>query len=269
MSAHAEGPGGQSGQSSQPGQSGVGPDPRVARDDGDELLRIATWNIHDATGPDGRRDLSRIAGVIAQIGAPLVALQEITCTSDGDVVCDAAALAQASGFAWRSVPTRGHAVLRHGNALLSAHPLGTPRMHDLSVPGREARAALEVDVDWRGRRVRVVVTHLGLRAGERRRQVERLLRAVGDEAADATILLGDLNEWFLWGRPLRWLHRRFGASPAPRTFPTRFPIFALDRVWVHPRSALVSLAVIDTPDARRASDHLPVVATIRLPVSPA
>jgi len=234
-------------------------------EEGDELLRIATWNIHDATGPDGRRDLSRIAGVIAQIGAPLVALQEITCTSDGEVVCDAAALAQASGFTWRSVPTRGHAVLRHGNALLSAHPLGAVRVHDLSVPGREPRAALEVEVAWRGRQLRVVVTHLGLRAGERRRQVERLLLAVGDEAADATILLGDLNEWFLWGRPLRWLHRRFGVSPAPRTFPTRFPIFALDRVWVHPRRALVRLAVIDTPAARRASDHLPVVATIRLP----
>ncbi|HEY8927338.1 MAG TPA: endonuclease/exonuclease/phosphatase family protein [Polyangia bacterium] len=266
MSAHADGQGGPTGTI---GSAGLGPGARVTREDDEDLLRIATWNIHDATGPDGRRDLSRIARVIAQIGAPLVALQEITCTSDGDVVCDAAALAAASGFTWRSVPTRGHAVLRHGNALLSAHPLGAARVHDLSVPGREPRAALEVDVDWRGRRLRVVVTHLGLRAGERRRQVERLLRAVGDDAADATILLGDLNEWFLWGRPLRWLHRRFGASPAPRTFPTRLPIFALDRVWVHPRRALASLAVIDTPEARRASDHLPVVATIRLPASPA
>lgn len=259
MSAHA---GDQAGQAGRPHEL---PGPRAVGEEGDELLRIATWNIHDATGPDGRRDLSRIADVIAQIGAPLVALQEITCSSEGDVVCDAAALAQASGFTWRSVPTRGHTVLRHGNALLSAHPLGAARVHDLSVPGREPRAALEVEVAWRGRQLRVVVTHLGLRAGERRRQVERLLLAVGDEAADATILLGDLNEWFLWGRPLRWLHRRFGVSPAPRTFPTRFPIFALDRVWVHPRRALVSLAVIDTPAARRASDHLPVVATIRLP----
>jgi len=185
VSAHADGPAGPNGPAGQPGPDTGTP---IIDDDRGDRLRIATWNIHDATGPDGRRDLSRIAGVIAQIGAPLVALQEITCTSDGEVVCDAAALAQASGFTWRSVPTRGHAVLRHGNALLSAHPLGAARVHDLSVPGREPRAALEVEVDWRGRRLRVVVTHLGLRAGERRRQVERLLRAVGDEAADATIL---------------------------------------------------------------------------------
>jgi phospholipase D1/2 len=230
-----------------------------------DVIRIATWNIHDATGPDGRRDLSRIADVIEQIGAPLVALQEIACTSEDDGHCDAAELARANGLEWRSVATRGHAAVRHGNALLSAHPLGQPRVHDLSVPGRESRAALEVDVTWGLRRLRVVVTHLGLRAGERRSQVERLLRTVGDEEADATILLGDINEWWLWGRPLRWLHRRFGASPAPRTFPTRLPLLSLDRVWVHPREALVALAVVDTPAARRASDHLPVVATLRLP----
>src|SRR5204863_4667689 len=168
-----------------------------------------------------------------------------------------------SGFGWRFVATRGLAAVRHGNALLSALPLGPPRVHDLSVPGREPRAALEVDVAWGRRRLRVVVTHLGLRAGERRRQVERLLRVVGDEDADATILLGDINEWWLWGRPLRWLHRRFGACPAPRTFPTRLPLLALDRVWVHPRRMLVDVAPVDTPAARRASDHLPVVATLR------
>jgi endonuclease/exonuclease/phosphatase family metal-dependent hydrolase len=229
------------------------------------VLRIATWNIHDAVGSDGKRDLSRIAAVIGALDAPLVALQEIGCTAEGGTACDTAAVAEANGLMWRSVATRGHAALRHGNALLSAHPLGTPRVHDLSVPGREARAALEVDVAWGRRRLRVVVTHLGLRAGERRHQVERLLRVVGDQEADATILLGDINEWWLWGRPLRWLHRRFGAIPSPRSFPTRLPLFALDRVWVHPRSVLVSLAAVDTPAARRASDHLPVVATLRFP----
>ena len=265
MSGPIEGGGGGDEDLREPrGNGGPGGSAAIAIDD-DEELRIATWNIHDAVGSDGRRDLSRVAGVIREIGAPLVALQEIGCASNGGVACDTEALARARGLAWRSVATRGHAALRHGNALLSAHPLGPARIHDLSVARREPRAALEVDVSWRGRRLRVVVTHLGLQAGERRRQVERLLGAVGDGGADATIVLGDLNEWFLWGRPLRWLHRRFGASPAPRTFPSTFPLLALDRVWVHPRTALTALTVVDTPAARRASDHLPVVARIRLP----
>jgi endonuclease/exonuclease/phosphatase family metal-dependent hydrolase len=238
----------------------------VSRSDADpDVLRIATWNIHDAVGTDGQRDLTRVARVIGDLGAPLVALQEIGCGAEGATACDAAFVAEANGLLWRSVATRGHAAVRHGNALLSAHPLGAPRVHDLSVPGREARAAMEVDVTWGRRKLRVVVTHLGLSASERRQQVERLLRAVGDHDADATILLGDINEWWLWGRPLRWLHRRFGAIPAPRSFPTRLPVLALDRVWVHPRNVLVSLAAVDTPAARRASDHLPVVATLRFP----
>jgi endonuclease/exonuclease/phosphatase family metal-dependent hydrolase len=71
-----------------------------------------------------------------------------------------------------------------------------------------------------------------------------------------------LNEWFLWGRPLRWLRKIFGKTPARPTFPAWFPIFALDRIWVHPVSALISLDVHKSPLARIASDHLPVKAVI-------
>jgi len=227
-----------------------------------EGLRIATWNIHDAVGSDGQRDVARVSRVIASLGAPLVALQEVACAGPGGV-CDVAALGQQNGLAWSSIETRGLGDWKHGNALLSALPVDEVRTHDLSVPHREPRGALEVTVRWGARRVRVVVTHLGLRAGERRQQVQRLLSIVGDEGADATVLLGDINEWWLWGRPLRWLHRRFGRSPALRSFPARAPVLSLDRVWVHPRQALNQVTVARTPEARVASDHLPVVATLR------
>jgi endonuclease/exonuclease/phosphatase family metal-dependent hydrolase len=233
------------------------------KDERDTLLRIATWNIHDGIGSDGRRDLARISRVIGAMGAPLVALQEVSCAGPGGA-CDVAALGEANGLTWSSVTTRAGGGWQHGNALLSGLPVTDVRTHDLSLPRREPRAALEAMVAWEGRRLRVVVTHLGLRAGERRWQVERLLSVVGDGGADATILLGDINEWWLWGRPLRWLHRRFGTSPAPRTFPARVPFLSLDRVWVHPRAALVSLEVVHVDHSRHASDHLPLVATVRL-----
>jgi len=79
-----------------------------------------------------------------------------------------------------------------------------------------------------------------------------------------TILLGDLNEWFLWGRPLRWLHRHFEQTPAPATFPAGFPVLALDRIWVRPRHLLRRLTVHASPLARQASDHLPVVAQLQM-----
>jgi endonuclease/exonuclease/phosphatase family metal-dependent hydrolase len=228
----------------------------------EDLLRVATWNIHDAKGWDGRRNLDRVADVIRQIDAPLVGLQEVGCGAGDD--CDVAALAKCSAYAWYALPTRGGPEgQQHGNALLTMLPVEDVTTHDLSVPHREPRGALEVCIRWGRHRLRVVVTHLGLRAGERRHQVERLLSVVGYDPLVPTILLGDINEWWLWGRPLRWLHRRFGTSPAVRTFPSRMPLLALDRLWVDPPEALTAVFSVRTPEARAASDHLPVVASFR------
>jgi endonuclease/exonuclease/phosphatase family metal-dependent hydrolase len=76
------------------------------------------------------------------------------------------------------------------------------------------------------------------------------------------VLLGDLNEWLLWGRPLRWLRRHFAPAPHLPTWPARLPMFALDRIWVQPHDALLSLDTHRTPAARRASDHLPLKALL-------
>lgn len=225
-------------------------------------LRVATWNIHDAKGTDGLRSLDRIAQGLGQIDAAVAGLQEIGCGS-GD--CDVARLAEQHGYYWCSVPTVGHRTTRQrGNALLSRLPIEHVRVHDLSHGRREPRAALEAHLRWGSSRLRVVVTHLGLRAGERRFQVNRLLGSFRLAVPATTILLGDINEWFLWGRPLRWLHRHFGTSPAVRTFPAWAPVFALDRIWVHPQPELIHISTLHTPELRGASDHLPVVATIRL-----
>ncbi len=232
----------------------------MARPDTD-LLRVASWNIHDARGSDGRRDLGRISAVIGQLGVPLLALQEVRCGEAGD----AALLAARHGYACHAAVTFQSDQAEHGNALLTSLPVLRVRAHDLSVAGREPRGAIEADVEWHGLRLRVVVTHLGLRAGERRQQVQRLLASIRPEGAFATILLGDINEWWLWGRPLRWLHRRFGRTPWARTYPARLPLLALDRVWVHPQEVLATVGVAQVAGARQASDHLPVLAGLRLP----
>lgn len=70
------------------------------------------------------------------------------------------------------------------------------------------------------------------------------------------------NEWFLWGRPLRWLHGHFRRTPAPATFPSGRPFIALDRVWVKPRRALTRVAVHATALSRVASDRLPLTAVL-------
>lgn len=224
-------------------------------------FRVATWNIHDARGRDGNRDLDRVAEMLGQLRAPLVGLQEVRCGSEA---CDAATLARQLGYHWHAIETWRHDDAQFGNALLTTLPVESTQVHDLSVRCREPRGALEVHIPWQGQRLRVVVTHLGLRAGERRTQVERLLARLPPDDGSITILLGDINEWWLWGRPLRWLHRRFGASPSLRTYPACWPLFALDRVWVSPPWRVYAVSSLQAPSARTVSDHLPVVATLRL-----
>ena len=109
-----------------------------------------------------------------------------------------------------------------------------------------------------------IATHLGLLPGERRYQIRKLLPLVDASPADVKIMLGDLNEWFLWGRLLRWLRRDFGRLPAPRTFPANRPWFALDRLWVKPTGAVQTLRAHRSEMARLASDHLPLVAEMTI-----
>ncbi len=150
----------------------------------------------------------------------------------------------------------------YGNAVLTRLPLRDVGRIDLSVPGSEPRGALDLRIDAGDAAPRIVATHLGLRPGERRTQMRRLLALIGDRSALPLVLMGDLNEWFLWGRPLRWLRRHFGRSPQPATFPACCPVFALDRIWVEPRGRLREVRVHASPLARRASDHLPLRAEL-------
>lgn len=223
-------------------------------------LTVATYNIHAAVGRDGRFDPERIGDVLRELQADVIALQEVPLGGDGTPsVLDV--LQAATGYQAAEGPTRILPERRYGNAVLSRHPIVSVRSIDLSFGRREPRGALDADLLCHGQRLRVVATHLGLRPAERRQQVARLLQ-VFDTDQMPVILLGDINEWFVWGRPLRRLVSHFEAVPAPRTFPSGRPVFALDRIWIRPRHRLVHVAVHATALARVASDHLPLVAHI-------
>jgi endonuclease/exonuclease/phosphatase family metal-dependent hydrolase len=130
------------------------------------------------------------------------------------------------------------------------------------VPGHEPRGAIDALLDTTRGVLRVMATHLGLLPGERRLQMRMLLARLDEGPQHPTVLMGDINEWFLWGRPLRWLHARFGRAPAPATFPSCLPVLALDRIWMRPRACLQRVSVHNSQGARRASDHLPLLAQI-------
>ena len=224
---------------------------------GPECLRIASYNVHSCSGTDGKKDAGRIAQVIDELGCDTIGLQEVDYRLDS--------IAQQLGM--QAIP--GLTLARHdgpfGNALLTRRKVLDVRRVGFTYSRREPRNALDVDLEVNGETVRVIVTHLGLWPAERRYQVKKILEMIrATPSSERVIVLGDINEWLPLGRPLRWMNALFGRCPAERSFPSRWPLVALDRVWVRPRHALLALKAHRTPLAELASDHLPVKAIIAL-----
>jgi len=225
-------------------------------------MKLATYNIHGCVGADGRFNPDRIIGVLAELSADVVALQEVEQrTVGGQDLLDY--LAEALSITAIAGPTLLRGTWHYGNALLTRLPIRAIERVDLSVHRHEPRGALNVELDWGPRRLQVVATHLGLWPAERRRQARRLLALFESGRADVSVLLGDLNEWLLWGRPLRWLRRHFADTQLPpATWPARLPLLALDRIWANPGAALSAVESHRSQAARRASDHLPLSAVL-------
>lgn len=226
-------------------------------------LQVASYNIHRGFGRDGRYDPGRILQVLEEMSADIVALQEVDFPGrDPEQLLTW--LAARLGMTAVGGPVRTSEAGTYGNALLTRYPVRNIRRWDLSVGRHEPRGALAADMVCQGRVIHVVTTHLGLWPKERPLQVRRLLECLDVTENEVTVLMGDLNEWKLWGKSLRALRRVFGAPASPPTFPTRWPILALDRIWVSPPEALRVIRAHHSGQSLTASDHLPVKAEVWL-----
>jgi endonuclease/exonuclease/phosphatase family metal-dependent hydrolase len=227
-------------------------------------LRIASYNIHRAIGRDRSCSPARIADVVRELECDTVGLHEVSSrTGDAPEAQQFAFIARETSMT--AVPGRQVALHdgEYGSVLLTRRQVLAVTNHDLSFSKREPRRALDVELDVEGVRTRVILTHLGLGLRERRDQVRRILAAVTTTPSiEPVILLGDINEWLPRGAPLRWLHRQFGRPPAPSSFPAFAPFLALDRIWVRPQRALLSVDAHRSKLARIASDHLPIKAVV-------
>lgn len=221
-------------------------------------LRLATYNAHDCIGRDGQYSPSRIAQVIEMLDADLVALQEVTLDHQGDLL---ATLRGGTGMQVVDGTLAARGIGRYGNLLLSRLPIRDQRLHDLSSLGRETRGAIGASIATSGGLLHVLATHLGLRRQERAGQIARLLE-VSTQLSGPLVLMGDLNAWWRADlRPLRYAGMR---ACARRGFPARWPLLALDQVWVRAPARVLGCRVVNNQLTRLASDHLPLLADVAI-----
>jgi endonuclease/exonuclease/phosphatase family metal-dependent hydrolase len=227
----------------------------------------ATYNVHSWVNRSGRRTPLKTIEVVKSLDADVVALQEAVLDPPGDGALTAEDLARALGMQVIPGPTMLRSDARFGNLLLLKFPVLSERRWDLSVRKREPRGLLEVETKIHGRSVRILATHLGLRLRERARQMRRLVQIARQGENAPTVLLGDMNAWLECAPWYTELKKFFSDQAKERTFPAACPTLSFDRIMVGGGLAISAAEVAKSPQARNASDHLPVRARLILPAA--
>jgi endonuclease/exonuclease/phosphatase family metal-dependent hydrolase len=242
------------------------------------MLRVVTYNVHKCQGLDRRVRPGRIASVLAELDADVIALQEVVCLAGGERELDQARfIAGELGYAYCLGENRKHRGGSYGNVVLSRLPWGCVRNYDITWRWREPRGALRVDVEAKDdagapRTVHLFNVHLGTAYIERRHQArslvgEQILRS--PELCGPRLVLGDFNEWTK-GLATRLLSEHLRSADLRthlrrvRTYPGPLPILHLDHIYFDPQLELSRLALHRSRAALVASDHLPLVADFRL-----
>jgi endonuclease/exonuclease/phosphatase family metal-dependent hydrolase len=222
-----------------------------------------SYNIHGCIGRDGAFRPDRIVDVLESLRADFIGLQEVEDRLFSKVrVSDY--IAGRLGMNVYRGPAMSRDAVDYGNLLLTRLPAKQVIAHDLSVPGREPRSAIEAVFQPGEAALRLVVTHFGLAARERNQQLNQLADLLEQDKLETRLLIGDLNEWRPSSGFERRLRRMFGTTSKRRTFPSHRPALALDRILANPPAALSEPRAVRNPMTASASDHLPLVADLTM-----
>ena len=234
-------------------------------------IRIATYNIHKCRGMDGRTSPERIAAVIGELDADMVAIQEILDVQDGRPKFDQARRihGELKGYDRCFGENRTLHGGPYGNMTLSRFPVQLCQNYDVTWRHRERRGCLRSDVVLGdGVVLHVFNVHLGTSFIERRHQGRRLLSDAvlkRVEGQGPTIVVGDFNEWTR-GLTSRLMRDAFEAVEPraflryARTYPGVLPVLHLDHFYYDKQLELRSFRLHRSRKALVASDHLPLVA---------
>ena len=241
-------------------------------------LRLMTYNVHGCGGMDGRVSPRRVARAIRGQMPDIVALQEVDFGRRRSRAEDQAAIiARELGMQAVFCPTVTRGDEHYGHALLSRYPIEIVKRarlpHDESSWWQEPRSAIWARVDVAGRIVNVITTHLGLGPRERVLQVRALLGEewiAGIPAHEPVIICGDFNAlpgsapYKLVAARLRDVQTAMGGHRPLGTFSSLQPLVRLDHIFASSHFERQRVAVVRNDLTRVASDHLPLVADLRI-----
>ena len=240
------------------------------------VLRVMTYNIHHAEGLDGKVDLERIANVIRQSNADIVALQEVdknTRRTGGiDMPAD---LARRTGmnivFGANLDNYQGG---QYGTAILSRFPIESHENHLLKQTREgEQRGVLQAVLAVNQGQLLFTCTHLDHKAdpAERLFSETQFTGLFARHAGLPALLCGDFN-----ATPASELHKRLSKkwtdawSIAGKsngfTMGSANPTRRIDYIWLSSKKNF-RVRWVDVPRSE-ASDHLPLVAEIRFTPAP-
>lgn len=246
------------------------------------MPRILTYNVHRCVGTDRKLDVNRVAEAIVAQSPDIVALQELDVgRARTGGVDQAHRLAQRLGMAFHFNAALKVEEELYGDAILTALPERLVKAGPIPTHPRfsrlEPRGALWVAVELGGVELNVIATHLGLVPREQRIQAAALAGKdwVGSAPARAPlILLGDMNAtpqalaYRTFARVLTESRRAARRSRRAPTFPSTFPVLAIDHVFVNEQVTISAVRTPLDPLSRLASDHLPLVVDFSLAPAP-
>lgn len=264
------------------GAAAVGtPAAEVPEVDGASGFTVMSFNVHQAFGNDGVLRPALFADVLRDHAPDVVALQEADTPrpSSGNVDIVSYLVHHVGYDAYYGQPTREQAF---GGAVLSRLPI-TEARHVALPSESDNRFFTEVKLDVDGKPVWLFAVHFGLPREDRLAQLDVLLDAAAARAGEPVVLAGDFNSCpaspcpdtddaadDIYARLVAlyedaWVAAGFDANAtAGYTYDAVAPYERIDYVFVSPEIEVIDARVVTTERARAASDHLPVLVTLRL-----
>ncbi len=223
-------------------------------------LRVLSYNVHGM-----RDDRAALTGLVRELAPDVVVVQEAPRRFRWRSKCASIASDCGMVVAAGGLPSLGNLIMvtlrvRVHESWALRYPL---------TPGRHLRGAAFARCEVPGARFTVSGSHLATDPVERPHQAARWKEALA--AIDGPLIAGgDLNEgpggdgWRTVADGLTDTALAAGGTAGP-TFPATLPRNRIDALFVSPGIEVTRYEAVDGDVARRASDHLPVLAELRLP----